>query len=147
VIDPLVLLEHIHGHVGWLAAAALVHPAILLANPRRRAHLSVALATALVTAVGAAGLYLYGEYRVRLKQGVFLKAPTIGWLFERKEHLAFAAIAFAWAGAIAYFGAAYASDAVRPRVRVLAHRAFVLAAVFGAVVALLGTIVASYRTF
>lgn len=147
MIDPLVLLEHVHGHAGWLAAAALVHPAILLRKPNRRAHLSVALATGLVTAVGAAGAYLYGEYRDRLKQGIFLKAPSIGWLFERKEHLAFAAIVLAWAGAIAYFGAPSVSDSARPKLRMLAHRAFLGAAVLGVIVAALGTIVASYRTF
>jgi hypothetical protein len=146
-IDRLVLLEHVHGHVGWLAAAALVHPAILLRDPRRRADLSVALATLLVTVVASAGFYLYGDYRERLKQGIFLKAPTIGWLFERKEHLAFGALALAWAGALSYLGARAATEPLRPKLRVLSHRAFVGAAVLSIAVAILGTIVASYRTF
>ena len=30
--------EHIHGHLGWLAAVALAHPAILLRQLGRRAH-------------------------------------------------------------------------------------------------------------
>ena len=105
------------------------------------------VATALVTGVGAAGVYLYGEYRERLKQGIFIKAPTIGWLFERKEHLAFGAIVLAWAGALAYFGAGWVSPQLAPKLRVFAHRAFVAAALLAASVAALGTIVASYRTF
>ena len=34
-----------------------------------------------------------------------MHAPSIGLLFERKEHLAFGAVVLAWAGAAAYFAA------------------------------------------
>jgi hypothetical protein len=145
--DAARTLEHVHGHLGWLAAAALVHPALLLRNPRRRADLAVAGAITLVTFAGALGAWLYGPYRDRLKQSIFIDAQAVGYLFERKEHLAFGAVLLAWAAALAYFGAARCSDDVRPPLRAIAHRAFVAAAILAIVSAGLGTAVASFRSF
>jgi len=147
-IDPIRLLEHLHGHLGWLAAAALLHPAILLRRPERRAHLAVGLATGIVTVTGAIGAYIYGPYRDRLKQQIFIHAPRAGWLFERKEHLAFGALALAWAGAIAYFAGASTSDeAVSLPLRKLAFRAFAISCALTTVTAVLGVVVATVRTF
>ncbi len=172
-LDPLRLLEHVHGHLGWLAAAALVHPAILLRHRRRRAHVSVALAVTLVTAVGGLGVAIYGDYRDRLKQSMFIHAPRVGWLFERKEHLAFGAVVLAWAGAFAYFASRAgpgiggparpgpSSDAsgglgeadgpsgpdVREALATFAFRAFVVACVLALATAALGTVVAVVQTF
>jgi hypothetical protein len=145
--DIVRVAEHVHGHLGWLAAATLVHPAILLRRPKRKAHLSVALAVALPTMVGALGMWIYGPYRDRIKQHIFLDARWIGLLFERKEHLAFAAILLSWAGAAAYALAIRAEDATRDSLRVFAFRAFVAAAALAVSVAALGTIVASFRSF
>jgi hypothetical protein len=140
--------EHLHGHLGWLAAIALVHPAILLRRHDRRAHLSVALAVALATLAGGIGASLYPAYRERLRQPIFAQAPSVGYLFERKEHLAFGAILLAWTGAVAYVAAQRYGDAVgRDALRKAAHWAFVASALLGVATALLGTIVASYRTF
>jgi hypothetical protein len=140
--------EHLHGHLGWLAAIALVHPAILLQRPDRRAHLSVGLAVAVATCAGALGASLYPAYRERLRPSIFTQAPAIGYLFERKEHLAFGAVLLAWAGAVAYVAASRCGDVgVRDALRKAAHRAFVASAVLGVLTALLGTIVASYRSF
>lgn len=146
-LDPDRLFEHVHGHLGWLAAALLVHPAIVLRNRQRRAHLAVALATAFTTTGAAMGLWLYVAYRARLKQGIFAGAPSIGWLFERKEHLAFGAVVLSWAGCVAYFAAQQASPETRLVLRGFAFRAFVVAAAFAFVVAILGTVVATYSTF
>jgi hypothetical protein len=140
--------EHLHGHLGWLAAIALVHPAILLRRHDRRAHLSVALAVALATLAGGIGASLYPAYRERLRQPIFAQAPGVGYLFERKEHLAFGAILLAWTGAVAYVAAhRYADTVGRDALRKAAHWAFVASALLGVATALLGTIVASYRTF
>jgi hypothetical protein len=136
-MDTTRLFEHVHGHVGWLAAAVLIHPGILLRRPERRAHLAVGLATAFVTVAAALGAWLYVPYRARLKQGIFVDAPVYGLLFERKEHLAFAAVLFAWAGAAAYFGGR----------RTIALRSFAASATLATSVAALGTVVASYRSF
>jgi len=140
--------EHLHGHLGWLAAIALVHPAILLRHHQRRAHLSVALAVTLATLAGAIGASLYPSYRERLRQPIFAHAAVVGYLFERKEHLAFGAILLAWVGAVAYASAfRYADVGDRDALRKAAHWAFVGSAVLSLVTAVLGTIVASYRTF
>jgi hypothetical protein len=147
LIDPIRIAEHLHGHLGWLAAAALLHPAILLRNAKRRAHLAVASSVGLVTLVGAVGVSLYDPYRDRLKQQIFIHAPRIGYLFERKEHFAFGAIVLAWAGAAAYVGSRRAEGGVHASLRTFAFRAFVLAAAMAAVTAALGTVVASYSTF
>lgn len=147
VIDTLRIAEHIHGHLGWLAAVSLSHPAILLRNRKRRAHLAVGLSVALLTAVGALGVFLYDPYRDKLKQQIFIHAPGIGLLFERKEHLAFGAVVLAWAGAIAYAAAASASEQTQRTLRAFAFRAFVLATGLALTTAALGTVVASYSTF
>jgi hypothetical protein len=138
--------EHVHGHLGWLAAASLVHPAILLRHPKRKAHMSVAIAALLPTVAGALGAWLYGPYRERIKQSIFIDARPIGLLFERKEHLAFAAILLGWAAAAAYALAIRADDPARDALRVFAHRAFVASAALAVVVAALGTAVASFRS-
>jgi len=99
--DVVRIAEHIHGHLGWLATAILVHPAVLLRDRKRRAHLAVGLAVLFPTVVGAVGMWVYGPYRDRIKQSIFIDARWVGLLFERKEHLAFAAILLSWAGGAA----------------------------------------------
>lgn len=124
-----------------------MHPAIVLRSRTRRAHLAVAASTALVTAAAALGAILYVDYRERLKQGIFLTAPAIGLLFERKEHLAFGAVVLAWAGAAAYAAAPRAAEPTRRLLRTVAFRAFAAAALLAVLVAALGTVVAVYRSF
>ncbi|MGH7294493.1 MAG: hypothetical protein ACRELB_06160 [Polyangiaceae bacterium] len=144
----LRVVERIHGHLGWLTVVALLHPAILLRNPRRRARLSVVLATSLAVATALLGATVYPEYRARLKQHIFIEAPRIGWLFERKEHLAVGAVSLAVAGCLAHLSAPLFDDeGTRATVARLAHRAFVAAFVLGVLVGLLGMAVASYKSF
>jgi len=145
--DVIRIAEHVHGHLGWLAAAALLHPAILLRNRQRRAHLSVALCTGFATVVGALGAWLYGPYRDRLKQHIFIEARWVGLMFERKEHLAFGAILLAWAGASAYAAAIGANATVKAPLREFAFHAFAVSAALALLTAGLGTLVASYKTF
>lgn len=137
-----------HGHLGWLAAALLVHPAIVLRDRRRRAHLAVSLSCAFVTVASAIGAWVYVAYRDQLRQAIFLSWPAVGLLMERKEHLAFASVVLAWAGTAAYFGAPRAKDdAMRTTLRTIAFRAFACAAALAIVVAVLGTIVAVHKSF
>lgn len=147
VLDPLRLTEHIHGHLGWLAAAVLIHPAIVLRSRTRRAHLAVALSTGFITVAAGIGLWLYVAYRERLKQGIFMHAPLVGMLFERKEHLAFGAVMLAWTGAAAYFAAPRATPQTRERLRTIAFQSFCGSAALSVLVAILGTVVAVYRSF
>jgi hypothetical protein len=145
--DAARVVEHIHGHLGWLTAVALVHPAIVLRNLKRRAHLAVGLATGMATLAGGLGAWVYGPYRDRLKQGIFIHARWIGLLFERKEHLAVGAIGLAWAGAVAYIAAMGAEEGTRVALRTFAWRAFIAAAALAFVVGGLGVVVATYKTF
>ncbi len=147
LLEPVRLFEHVHGHLGWLAAATLLHPAIVLRSRTRRAHLAVGLSTGFVTVASAIGLWIYGYYRERLKQGVFITAPSIGLLFERKEHLAFGAVMLAWAGAAAYFAAPRARTDTQERLRTLAFHSYCASAALAVLVAILGTVVATYKTF
>jgi hypothetical protein len=144
--DPLRLGEHIHGHLGWLAVASLLHPAVLLRRTKRTAHLSVGFAVGIVTLTGALGVALYGPYRDKLKQPIFASSPAVGYLFERKEHLAVGALLFAWAGTAAYLGAGPGGRSRAP-LQKAAHWAFVASAGFALLSAVMGTIVASYRSF
>ena len=146
-IDPLRLLVRVHGHMGWLAAIALVHPAILLRHSKRKAHLSVGLAVGIVTAVFVLGVVIYPDYRDRLRQTIFQQGRSIGYLFERKEHLAYGALLLAWAGAAAYFGALKVEGDVRESLRKAAHWAFVAAATLAVVTATLGIVVAAFKSF
>jgi hypothetical protein len=143
----LRVLERIHGHLGWLAVAALLHPAILLRNPKRRARLAVGLAAGVTLVTSLMGGYIYPVYRERLKQHIFIATPRIGWLFERKEHLAVGAVALALVGCVAHLALPLFDDRTRPTVAVLAHRAFVAAFLLALAVAVLGVTVASYKSF
>ncbi len=144
----LRVLERIHGHLGWLAVAGLLHPAVFLRNPRRRARLSVALATAVAVGAALLGAYVYPSYRERIKQHIFIDSPTYGWLFERKEHLAVGAVTFTLIGCLAHLSLPlFSDDDTQRKVAVLAHRAFVVAFVLALIVATLGVAVASFRSF
>jgi hypothetical protein len=144
----LRVLERIHGHLGWLSVASLLHPAILLRNPKRRARLAVSLTTAFVVATALLGANIYPEYRSRIKQHIFIEAPTIGWMFERKEHLAVGAVAMALVGCVAHLSLpVFAEDGTKRTVARLAHRAFVASFVLALLVAVLGVVVASYKSF
>ena len=80
--------------------------------------------TCFVTAGGSLGAWIYPEYRSRLKHAIFVHAPTIGWLFERNEHLAVGAIGFAWIGCIAHLAArSFHNETSARRVAAMAHRA------------------------
>jgi hypothetical protein len=147
-LDPLRLTQHVHGHLGWLAAALLIHPAIVLRDRRRRAHLAVVLAASFVTVAAAGGASIYVAYRDQLRQAIFVTWPAIGLLMERKEHLAFASLVLTWAGTAAYFGAPKANDdGMRDTLRLVAFRSFACAAALAIVAAVLGTIVAVHKSF
>lgn len=144
----LRVLERTHGHLGWLSVAALLHPAIFLRHPKRRARLSVSLTTGFVVVTALFGGFIYPLYRDRIKQHLFIEAPRIGWMFERKEHLAVGAVAFALVGCVSHLTLPLIKDDVVHRgFARLAHRAFVVAFALAVIVAVLGVSVASYKSF
>ncbi len=96
--EALHAIAQAHAVAAWLATAALAAAPLALLRPRRdRVTLAIGAVAALsVTVAGGLGVLLEAPYRARLRQRLFVQAPSLGWLFERKEHLAFAAIVLAW---------------------------------------------------
>ncbi len=99
-VTMLRSIERIHGVVAWAATLALVASASLCARSgpgrspgtRRAARLAGVTAVGLALAAGALGLALHDPYRARLRQRLFLESLELGWLFERKQNIAFAAV-------------------------------------------------------
>lgn len=106
------------------------------------------LASGLLTAAVLVGALVYGPFRERVRPALFQTAPSLGWLFERKEHLAVGAAAFAWIGVFSAIAARRTPEEERRFVlgRV-SHRAFAMAAALAIVVATIGTVVASVQSF
>ena len=142
----LRVLEHVHGHIGWLATLALAHPAILLRRPRRPALGAAIAAIALVTAAAICGACFYPDYRTTIKPPLLASAPGIGSLFERKEHLAIASVALSWAGLfLHWFGSRLNQEEMY--LKRAAFLSFAWAAGLAATASVLGTVVAVARTF
>lgn len=96
-MTPAVLrsLEGAHAVVAWAATIALLVTAWIVVrstSTRRAARRAGATAIGLVCAAAALGLALHDPYRSRLRQRLFLGSPALGWLFERKQNAAFAAV-------------------------------------------------------
>lgn len=145
-MNLLVFLESIHGHLGVLAAAALLHPAILLRKGKPLSfgkRLSVILSTSFTAAAFALGIAIYEDYRAHVKRDLFRASTEAGFLFETKEHLAYAVLAVA-AGACA---CALLAPRDASALRKLAALLYAVATVLCAIVAGLGTYVASIRSF
>jgi uncharacterized membrane protein len=103
-LDGLRLIERVHAVAAWAATFGLVAAAALAASPRRRSLRPVlAMATALLVAAAALGVLLHDPFRYRLRQRLFIEAPALGWLFERKQHAAFAAVMLAVCALAAFF--------------------------------------------
>jgi hypothetical protein len=137
---------HVHGHLGWLAALALAHPAVMLRRPRRRVLTVAAAATILVTAAGALGALIYPRYREIVKPALFAATPLAGELFERKEHFGVLAIVLAWAGlALAALAQRRSDD--QPEVTRAAFVAYAGAAAAALGSAAAGIIVAVQKSF
>lgn len=142
----LRLLESVHGHLGVLAAAALLHPTILLRKGKpltRRNEIAVVLTALLVVGAFATGLVIYPGYIENVRAGLFLRSATAGFLFETKEHLAYAVIALT-AGAT---GVATLAPAPAPATRRLAAGLYGLAALLCLAVSALGSYLAAIWGF
>ena len=100
--DAARVVEHAHGHLGWLAAAVLAHPGFVLWRGKRKAHFSVACAAVVPTLAGALGMWVYGPYRDRVKQSIFIDARWIGLLVREEGTPRVRRYPPGWAGAAAY---------------------------------------------
>jgi hypothetical protein len=142
----LRLLESIHGHLGVLAAVALVHPAILLRKGKplsRGRRLAVLLSTAVTALAFGFGLAIYEEYRDTVKRRLLFAEPDVAMLFETKEHLAYATLTLALSAGFAALVAPREGTQVR-RAAAVVYAAATVAAV---ITVCLGVYVASVDTF
>jgi hypothetical protein len=108
--------------------------------------LAATLATALATLAALLGATMYPAYRTQIKPALFAEAPKVGWAFERKEHLATAAVLLAWVGLASHYAAGVdAGNTVR--LARISHAAYVGAALSALLAASLGIAVACQRSF
>ncbi len=146
-IDPLRIAERIHGHLGWLAAIALLHPAILLRNRSGKRTFPWVWRSAASRRSSPSDASSTGRTGTSSGRRSSSRRRPIGYLFERKEHLAFGALLLAWAGALAYFAAARTEGPTRDSLRKAAHWAFVAACTLAIVTASMGIVIAATKTF
>lgn len=88
----LTALLHAHAALAWMAIAALVAALVALLSRRSFARPVVAVAAALGAATFSSGAMLHLPFQSKLRQRLFLLSASLGWLFERKEHVAFGAL-------------------------------------------------------
>jgi hypothetical protein len=98
--ETLLWIARAHAIAAWMATAAIAAAAwaTVARGPGALAARIGAAAAVLATVAGGLGALLEEPYRARLRQKLFLLSPDLGWLFERKLHLAFAAIVLGWGG-------------------------------------------------
>jgi hypothetical protein len=154
-VEALRALERAHAVIAWTATASLVTAAWIVARgraPRRGALAACGAALALVLAAGATGIALHDPYRARLRQRLFLHAMRLGWLFEQKQHLAFASLLFAVAaaaslGALALAERRAVDPALARDLRRSAVLAWTAAALFAAAASVASAVVARHARF
>ena len=94
----LARLQEVHGGLAWVSVAALSAACVLIWRGRGAGRgapgaWAAGIAAVLGVAVFVTGAMLHGPFQGRLRQRLFLASETLGWLFERKEHAAFGALA------------------------------------------------------
>ena len=135
------LAARLHGALGLLALALLLHPVFGLRRPgppSPLARLAAAMAGGITLLVASFGAVLYPSYRAGVKPGLVRGALPLAKLFESKEHIGFFAAVLAL-GAAGLLLSAPRSPAARRAARWM----FGLAALCAAITAALGMVVAS----
>ncbi len=138
MIDWVELSRSLHGHLGVLAAAALVHPVVFLRPGRplsRGQRWATGAAAGLLAGVYAGGLALYPGYRASERPALMKDNFELALWFERKEHLAFVAVVLAVSAAIMVLSRRDGSqNGVARAMLAVSSALVVLAAVVGSVV-------------
>jgi len=101
-MNPLLLLEKLHGHIGLMAFALCLHPWFSLRQrnrPTRGTRIGGYLASAFVALCSVLGWIVYPSYRTDVKPELYRLSARVGDLFEFKEHLAWYALCLALTGA------------------------------------------------
>lgn len=142
-MTPLLysMLERVHGILGVLGLAVLLHPVVTLRRAKIRSRWtqwSADVGAGLLLTPFVIGWLIYPSYRQHIKTRLWLEHHGTALRFESKEHLALLATSLAVAGALTL----RASQGDRALVQ-LAHALLVTAWGCGAVTAMLGIHVAS----
>jgi len=143
-LDGWLLLEKIHGHLALLAIAASCHPSLTLRGERLvtwRQRLSGYLATLLTVAAFASGCLIYSEFRRAVRPELRAVGEIWFQLFEIKEHLAWTAFCLSLIGGIGLLR----TQATAPAA--ILRNAYRLSAILALVVAAIGIVTASIRSF
>jgi hypothetical protein len=86
-------LTRVHGGLAWASIAVLAAALFAVWKRRPAVGLAASAAVLLGSATFVTGALLHGPFQSKLRQRLFLEASTLGWLFERKEHVAFGGLA------------------------------------------------------
>jgi hypothetical protein len=139
----LMAVLRLHAALAWMSVAALAAALFATLSRRSFARPVVAASAALCAATFITGAMLHLPFQSKLRQRLFLLSSSLGWMFERKEHVAFGVLALSgcvlfatWAErAAAQGGDARAARSLR-RASVIALAAALAFAGFSAAVSL-----------
>lgn len=149
--EALHTLERAHGLVAWSATVGLIAAAALaVRRGRARAASRVAaLAAILLTAAAALGLWIHPAYDAHLRQRLFIRSAQLGWMFERKHHLAVVAVLLTWSALFSLFAASplRASDPARSELARATTVGLVASAALALTASVLGALVARVAHF
>jgi hypothetical protein len=141
----------VHGIVAWLGALSLVLVSFMHFRGKptfARLRIASLLATLFAASAFASGALLDLGYRVHLRQRLFLASRALGWLFERKLHFSFGALALSCLALAALFAAGDpAEDPITIRLRSAARAGYVASAVFALVACVASSLVAARVRF
>ncbi len=134
-----MLVTSLHGLVGTLALALLLHPVITLRKAttlRWGTRFTAELAAGMLAVVFAVGWWTYPTYRNKVKPDLLVDQHPAWLWFEGKEHLAAMATVLAVSGALTLRFAGDDPDARRAAHALLASAwtCGVIAAIFGVMV-------------
>ena len=93
--ELLRAIERAHAVSAWLATAALIVTLWFAwrgAVARWVTWLTATTTGLLLALTTGLGFALHDPYRAQLRQRLFLDSASLGWLFERKQHVAFGAL-------------------------------------------------------
>jgi hypothetical protein len=99
--EQLRSLVAAHGALAWAAVAATAGALIAVGRRWKGGAAIGGVAAALTAATFVTGALMHPPFQARLRQRLFLASAALGWLFERKEHAAFGALALSMCGAAA----------------------------------------------
>ena len=149
--DTIETLARLHGVTAWASTVALAGVAILFLRSRRAASPMPAwaspIALALTATTSALGVLVHDPYRSELRQKLFLASTKLGWLFERKLHLAFGCALLASLALASTSALRRATEGSRRDLARSAALGWIVSALFALAASVISAVVAKHRHF